>query len=525
LISFYIDVVAIGMTNTGLEHGKVEQSVIGRRGFLRWMGLVAVGSVVSRLGAASEEPASSKPNIIVILTDDQGWADVGAQGQVSDIRTPQLDGLAASGVRCTAGYITAPQCSPSRAGLLTGRYQQRFGLESIPDAPLPLEQVTVAERLGGAGYTCGMVGKWHLDPNPTSSKWIAENLPEAAGKPRRQVGILESARLAYSPAAQGFEEFFQGQMHRYWANYDLAGKDLRRHGEWVNDKRYRLDVQTEAALAFIQRNRSKPFLLYLAYFGPHTPLEATPQYLARFVSPMPERRRHALAMMAAIDDGVGRIVARLGEYGLEDRTLIFFTSDNGAPLKMTKPDSAVTTDPGGWDGSLNDPWVGEKGMLSEGGIRVPFVVSWPGKLPAGRTYSRPVSSLDIAATALAAAGMARTAQLDGVDLLPFLTSRKTEQPHEALYWLFWNQAAIRAGRWKYLCLGRSAEFLFDLESDAHERNNLSAEHPAKAVELRERLRAWCGEIRPPGLPDTSGNLQEGPWYRHYFGLKDTPITH
>ena len=342
------------MTNTRLEHGRVKQSVIGRRGFLRWMGLVAVGSVVSRLGAASEELASSKPNIIVILTDDQGWADVGAHGQVSDIRTPQLDGLAASEVRCTAGYITAPQCSPSRAGLLTGRYQQRFGLESIPDTPLPLEQVTVAERLGGAGYTCGMVGKWHLDPNPTSAKWIAENLPEMAGKPQRQVRIPESARLAYSPAAQGFDEFFQGQMNRYWANYDLTGKDLRCHGEWVNDKRYRLDVQTEAVLAFIQRNRSKPFFLYLAYFGPHTPLEATPQYLARFVSPMPVRRRHALAMMAAIDDGVGRIVARLGEYGLEDRTLIFFTSDNGAPLKMTKPDSAVTTDPGGWDGSLND---------------------------------------------------------------------------------------------------------------------------------------------------------------------------
>jgi arylsulfatase A-like enzyme len=163
-------------------------------------------------------------------------------------------------------------------------------------------------------------------------------------------------------------------------------------------------------------------------------------------------------------------------------------------------------------------------MLSEGGIRVPFVLSWPGTLPAGSTYSEPVSSLDIAPTALAAAGIAKSAQLDGVDLMSFLTGRKIGPPHDVLYWRFWNQAAIRAGRWKYLCLGLSAEFLFDLESDAHERNNLITEHPAKARELRERLGAWCRELRPPGLPDALGNRQEIPWYRHYFGLKDTPVT-
>ena len=493
--------------------------MIDRREFLRWMGMVAVGGAASRL-AADTKPVPSGPNIIVILTDDQGWADVGAQGQVRDIRTPNLDRVAAGGVRCTAGYITAPQCSPSRAGLMTGRYQQRFGLESIPDTPLPLGETTIAERLRGAGYTCGMVGKWHLDPNPISAKWIAEHLPEAVGKPRRQIRIPESARLTYSSGRRGFHEFFQGQMHRYWANYDLAGKDLRREGEWVQDNRYRLDVQTDAALAFIQRNRAKPFFLYVAYFAPHTPLEATPEYLGRFEGPMPERRRHALAMISAIDTGVGRITERLREYGLNDNTLIFFTSDNGAPLKITKPDTPVTTDPGGWDGSLNDPWVGEKGMLSEGGIRVPFLVSWPGKLPAGRTYSQPVSSLDIAATALEAAGIARPDRLDGVNLVPFLAGRRTDPPHDALYWRFWNQAAIRAGRWKYLCLGRSTEFLFDLESDVHERKNLIAEHAEKASELRGRLRAWCRELQPPGVPQASGNVQEVPWYRHHFGLKD-----
>ncbi len=512
------------MNAGGSGHVSERELFIGRRDVLRWMGLAVANGVGSRLAAATESCAFSRPNVIVILTDDQGWADIGAQGQVGDIKTPHLDELAASGVRCTAGYITAPQCSPSRAGLLTGRYQQRFGLESIPDTPLPLDEATIAEHLHKEGYTCGMVGKWHLDPNPTSAKWIARHLPEAVGKPRRRIRIPESARLAYSPAKRGFDEFFQGQMHRYWANYDVAGRDLRPEGKWVNDDRYRLDVQTAAALAFIQRNRSKPFFLYLAYFAPHTPLEATPEYLNRFKGPMPERRRHALAMMAAIDSGVGRIRERLREYSLTDNTLIFFTSDNGAPLKITKPDTPVTTDPGGWDGSLNEPWVGEKGMLSEGGIRVPFVLSWPGKLPADRTYSQPVSSLDIAATALEAAGIARPAHLDGVGLLPFLAGRRTDPPHEALYWRFWNQAAIRAGRWKYLCLGRSAEFLFDLESDAHERTNLIPEHPRKAGELRERLRVWCRELQPPGLPDASGNVQEVPWYRHYFGLKDIPTT-
>jgi len=488
------------------------------------MGATALAGAGSRHNPAAGRTPPSGPNIIVILTDDQGWADLGVQGQVKDIRTPHLDALAASGVRCTAGYITAPQCSPSRAGLLTGRYQQRFGLESIPDTPLPLGEVTLADRLGRAGYVSGVVGKWHLDPNPTSARWIAQNLPEAAGRPRQQVRIPEWARLAYSPGRRGFHEFFEGQIHRYGANYDLSGKDLAREGQWVNDDRYRLDVQTEAALAFIRRNRAKPFFLYLAYFGPPTPLAATPEDLGRFPAPMPQRRRHALAMLAAIDRGVGRIVARLRDEGLTEKTLVFFTSDNGAPLKMTKPDNPVNTDPGGWDGSLNDPWVGEKGMLSEGGIRVPFVVSWPGKLPAGAIYSQPVSSLDIAATALEAAGVAPPDLLDGVGLLPFLTGDRSGPPQEALYRRFWNQAAVRAGRWKYLCLGRSAEFLFDLATDAHERKNLIAAEPDRARALRSRLRAWCSELQPPGIPQTPGNVPETPWYRYYFGVKDNAAT-
>jgi len=485
----------------------------------RILAVATLLTLASQLGAAS---ATTKPNIIVILTDDQGYADLGVQKQLSDIRTPHLDALAAGGVQCTAGYITAPQCSPSRAGLLTGRYQQRFGFDTIPDCPLPLEETTVADRLEQAGYTCGMVGKWHLDPNPISTRWIAKNLPDMAGKPRAEVRIPEAARIAYSAGKRGFQEFFQGEMHQYWANYNLDGESLKVSGQWVNTRgQYRIDVKTDAALAFLERNRAQPFFLYLAYMSPHTPLDAPKKYLDRFPGEMPTRRRYALAMLSAIDDGVGRIMARLRDYGLETNTLVFFTSDNGAPIHR-KRDTPVNTDMGGWDGSLNDPWIGEKGMLTEGGVRVPFVASWKGALPAGKVYDQPVSSLDIAATAVAVAGQPHDPKLDGVNLVPFLSGKLSDPPHDALFWRFWNQAAVRSGSWKYLKTGSAGEFLFDLSTDAHETRNLIESHPDKAAQLRARLRDWTTELQPPGLPDRPLNNQEAPWYQEYLGLEAQP---
>ena len=459
--------------------------------------------------------AASKPNIIVILTDDQGYADLSAQGQVRDIKTPHIDSLAKNGVRCTAGYITAPQCSPSRAGLITGRYQQRFGLDTIPDCPLPLEEITIAERLRAAGYVSGMVGKWHLDPNPTCHRWLQEHLREAAQRTPGRVPIPEKWLRAYSPLVQGFDECFMGEMHRYLATFDRQGHSLSSQGEWVSEDGYRLDIQTEAALAFLQRNRAKPFFLYLCYFGPHVPLEAPKQYLDRFPGQMPERRRYALSMLSAIDDGVGRVLQRLRDYGLEDNTLIVFTSDNGAPLMKTKPDTRPITE-NGWDGSLNVPWVGEKGMLAEGGIRVPFLLQWKGVLPAGRVYDQPVSSLDIAATAVALAGLPSDKRLDGTNLIPFLTDPISGSPHEALYWRFWNQAAIRSGKWKYLRASTVGEYLFELQSDADERKNLIKDHPEIARQLAGRLATWTDGLKPPGVPSKPLNNQEEAWYEFYF---------
>lgn len=463
-----------------------------------------------------------KPNIIVIFTDDHGYADLGVQGQLSDIKTPHIDELAKNGVRMTSGYVSAPQCTPSRAGLLTGRYQQRFGLDENGTIPLPLEETLIPQRLKKAGYVTGMTGKWHLEPNHTHEKWIKENMPEKewieenipefAWKKFILADIPFSKKLPYMATERGFDDVFQGEMERYWANYDLRGNTIKKR--YIIDNRFRLDVQTDAAVTFIKRNHDKPFFFYLAYFGPHVPLEATEKYLSRFPGDMPERRRYALAMLSAIDDGVGRIKETLREHNIDGNTLIFFISDNGAPLKITKEDLPISFKGGAWDGSLNDPYIGEKGMLSEGGIRVPFIASWPNGLPKGVEYDRPISSLDVAATAIALAGLEPVEELDGVNLIPYLNGEKRGAPHEALYWRFWDQSAIRMGDWKFLKAGQR-EFLFNVSTDEHETKNLILLDPEKAKSMKIQLEEWSQELLHPGLPN--GEIRrEKEWYDHYF---------
>lgn len=464
---------------------------------------------------------ASKPNVVIIITDDQGWADLSCQNEVDDIRTPHIDGLAARGVRCTNAYVTSPQCSPSRAGLITGRYQQRFGIDTIPDMPLPTDAATIAEHLQPQGYKTGFVGKWHLEPNVTCIDWMRRELPAMAGKPRRQVRIPWNKIQPYSPAQQGFDEYYWGAMTNYRTNFDLASGDLLPQMKQIHDKRFRIDIQTNAAVNFIQRNHDQPFYLQLNYYGPHTPLEATQKYLDRFPGPMPERRRYALAMLSAIDDGVGQIVDQLKADGLLDNTLIVMTSDNGAPLKMTKPDSPINGDAGGWDGSLNDPWVGEKGMLSEGGIRVPMIWSLPTQLPSGITYDWPVSTLDIAPSVLKLAGgelPSGEAALDGVDLIPRLNDIQNPSTR-TLYFRFWDQAAIRRGKWKYIFVGDGRRFLFDLESDQHEHRNLAKDYPKLADKLHANLAAWTSELTPKGMPQGK-KMREQAWYDFYFEEAD-----
>jgi arylsulfatase A-like enzyme len=222
-------------------------------------------------------------------------------------------------------------------------------------------------------------------------------------------------------------------------------------------------------------------------------------------------------MMSAIDDGVGRIIQNLKENDLYQNTLIFFLSDNGAPIKMDYEDKTISYIYGAWDGSYNEPFVGEKGMLSEGGIRVPFIISWPDKLPQGIIYNDPVISLDIAATSLAAAGLNKNNSIDGVNLIPYLTGSEAGPPHNALYWRFWDQSAIRIGKWKFLKAG-NREFLFDLGSAVHERNNLISDNPEKAEELKNKLVEWASKMKNPGLYDDEVR-REKQWYNFYFPEK------
>jgi len=449
---------------------------------------------------ASRCPAGGveRPNIIVIVTDDQGFADLGVQESLDDVKTPHIDALAHSGVRMPHGYVSAPQCVPSRAGLLCGRYQNRFGLETNVDGPFPLQERTIAERLNQAGYVSGMVGKWDLDRRARERLRMARDrhlLRELVATDVRGRRIAAESRrrrevadARFLPAHQGFGEFFCGSEHRYVVSHDLDGKPLAGERNIVTSKRFRVDIQTEAALSFIDRNAKGRFFLYVSYYAPHVPLSATPEYLERFAQ-IRGPRRTALAMISAMDDGVGKIVQKLRDWGVERNTLIFFLSDNGAPLQSE-----------GWNGSRNDPLVGGKGMLTDGGIRVPFIATWPGMLPSGKVYEHPVISLDIASTAVAAAGLPLDEQLDGVDLVPYLRGENISAPHDALFWRWRSQAAIRAGRWKLLRLGADHRFLFDLEHSHGEAQNVAVKHPKIADQLEQRLQQWSAQMKPAGLP-------------------------
>jgi arylsulfatase A-like enzyme len=430
---------------------------------------LAVGAIlaaVSLTGGAAAETKAVRPNIVIIVGDDMGYADVGVHG-CRDIPTPHIDSLAKGGVRCTSGYVSGPYCSPTRAGLLTGRYQQRFGHEFNPgpnptgDIGLPLDQVTLADRLKQAGYATGMVGKWHL------------------GNERK-----------FHPLSRGFQEFygFLGGAHSYFVNNNRGTKGqvnaVLRGFEPVDEEEYLTDAFAREAVAYIDRHQKEPFFLYLTFNAVHTPMHATDKYLARFKNVADEKRRTYCAMMSAMDDAIGQVLAKLDEAKLTENTLVAFISDNGGP----QPANA----------SSNVPLRGNKATTWEGGIRVPYLVQWKGKLPAGKTYDQPVIQLDLHATALAAAGATSEAQLDGVNLLPHLSGEKSSPPHDALYWRFGPQMAIRAGKYKLVkAAGIDQPQLFDLAADIGETKDLSAEKPDVVKSLAERYETWNGTLEEP----------------------------
>jgi arylsulfatase A-like enzyme len=440
-----------------------------RRRFLQVLGAGAAGVLIPRPWLSGQPaPAgagrSDKPNIVIIVADDLGYAGLGVQG-CKDIPTPSIDSIAKAGVRFTNGYVTCPVCSPTRAGIITGRYQQRFGHEFNPgpnpndNFGLPLTEVTLADVLKAAGYATGIVGKWHL-----------------------------GNREKYRPLQRGFQEFF-GFLHGAHSYLKLAPNDwlsIFRNNEPVAEKEYLTDAFTREAVAFIDRRKAEPFFLYLTYNAVHAPMEAVQKYMDRFPDIKNDLRRKHAAMMAAMDDGVGQVLDKLRKEKLLDNTLLFFISDNGGPTRQTT--------------SSNEPLRGFKGQVLEGGIRIPYMVQWPGRVPVGKTYDQPVVSLDMFATAVAAAG-AKAPEgraLDGVDLLPCLSGRNDKPPHEALHWRFGRQHAIRRGNWKLLKTPQGAsEELYNLADDIAEARNLAAEKPEMAKELSEAWSKWNSQMIDP----------------------------
>jgi arylsulfatase A-like enzyme len=416
----------------------------------------------------------SRPNIVLILADDLGYGDIGVQGGDS-VPTPNMDALAAAGVRCTSGYVSAPYCSPSRAGLLTGRYQTRFGHEFNPHVGdeatlgLPLDQRTIADHLHSAGYATALIGKWHQGFSP-----------------------------AHHPQSRGFDEFFGFLVggHNYLLHKEAKAVFGSAHShDMIYRSRevqkldgYATDLFTEEAIAFIDRQATKPWFLYLAYNAVHTPLEIVEKHRSRIPPSVTDpARRGYLSLLLGLDDAIGRLTKHLRETGHDQDTMIFFFSDNGG--SGHSPYLAYNT-------GLNTPLRGDKGQTLEGGIRVPFFACWPGKLPAGSVYNRPVIALDVLPTALGAAGLPIPAELDGVNLLPHLAGENSAEPHAALYWRFGPQKAVRRGSWKLVdwrdfdAKQQSGWQLYDLASDVGEWRDLAASRPELVAELSQSWDDW-----------------------------------
>lgn len=411
---------------------------------------------------------AEKPNIIIFLADDLGYADVGFNG-CQDIPTPHIDSIAKQGTRFTDGYANHPICSPSRAGLLSGMYQHRFGFEnnsgpeeySAPNFGVPRDIPMLAERLGSAGYATGMVGKWH-------------------------VGFNKGLR----PHERGFDYTygFLSGARTFYPVGERQNNQLYRNGNAYNDETlYLTDAFARDSVAFVEQssNSDKPFFLYFSFNAVHLPLEATKQYENRFPNTKDPKRKTYAGMLSALDDAIGSVMAKVRALNQESNTLVFFYSDNGGPTTQTT--------------SRNDPLRGYKGQMFEGGIRIPFAIQWPGTIAAGKTYSRPVMGFDVHATALAAAGIdvSREQSIDGKNLIPFLEGAKSGSPHKGLFWRAGAQHAARVGNWKLVKTREEPDMLFNLSKDIGEQNDLAKRNPEKLKELQAAFDAWSGQMETP----------------------------
>jgi arylsulfatase A-like enzyme len=415
-----------------------------------------------------------QPNIVVILSDDQGYADVSFNPQhPKEVATPNIDALARGGVICTQAYISGNVCSPTRAGLMTGRYQQRVGIYTAGEggSGLPLGEKIFPEYLKPAGYVTGAFGKWHL-------------------------GLTKE----YNPASRGFDEFygFLGRgAHPY---FDLAVPDhpIYRGVEPIEDKGYLTTRLTDEAVGFIQRHKARPFYIHLAYNAVHAPAEAPEEDIKQF-NTGDKLRDTLMAMLKHLDLGVGRVVDTLKKEGLFENTLVIFLTDNGGSKAMN---------------ANNTPLRGFKQQNYEGGIRTPFIASWPAQLKAGTKCDVPVVSLDLLPTALAAAGVSTQPEkrFDGKNILPALKGDTTPL-HPNLFWSEGGESgewAVRSGNWKLVANAQRSE-LFDLAADPSEKTDLAKQQPGKVKELTALYDAWLDEMADPlsGAPKRKGGEASG----------------
>ena len=403
--------------------------------------------------AAGGEDAASRPNIVVIVSDDQGY------DHPKEVSTPGIDRLAEEGVRFTNGYASGYVCAPTRAGLLTGRYQQRFGFYTAGDSRtgMPVSEITVADVLSRKGYATAIIGKWHVGLEPE-----------------------------YRPLRRGFDEFYGFLGHGAHDYFKLGITDkytsIYRNDEPINDTGYLTNNLAREAVSFIERHQKQPFFLYLPFNAVHWPLQALQKHIGRFDTG-DENRDIYLAMLLSMNEAISRVLEALKRTGVDDNTLIIFFSDNGGAKKNFAN-----------NGALRD----YKQTVYEGGIRVPFIVRWPGKLPEGMICDEPVISLDVMLTVCAAAGaeLPEDRVYDGRDMLPVILGQAKRPLHEALFWYDGtNQWAVRVGKWKLLSRNGSLG-LYDLKSDISEKDNLREQNPEVVERLRQTFDAWKSQLSP-----------------------------
>lgn len=441
------------------------------------------------LAAAQDTGAGQRPNVVLIITDDQGYADVGFNGS-TDIPTPNIDRIAKEGVRFTRAYVTFPVCGPSRAGLLTGRHQSRFGYDRNPNGDpadprggIPRSEEILPEMLKRAGYYSMIVGKWHMGTHPTL-------------RPRNRgfdefYGFIEGGH-SYLPEEIEFEDISESKKP-----YDWYRTKLTHNGARVAFGQYLTDELSDRAVDFVRRRagQPQPFFLYLAYNAPHAPLQASEKYLARFAHITDPKRRTYAAMISAVDDGVGRVLAELDAKGVAENTIVIFLSDNGGVI-----DRATGEQPVADNGALR----GGKSQLFEGGIRVPFAMRWPVMIQGGRDFTRPISAMDITGTLASQLGIAIKPDkpLDGVDLVPYLTGKKSGDPQPVLFFRKFDQkqGAMVIGDLKYVDTGEN-RLLFNLRSDPGEKNNIAPANAANMAELAKVYDIWHAQMAAqPAFP-------------------------